>query len=383
MNGSGKVRRYGLWLALTAVVTGSVAIWLFPRAMPLLTLGQRLTRQAALQQADSFFRLHDLAPEGAQKAVRFRSDDAVQTYIDLAGGGRDTLEALARGDAVALFTWDVRAFVPRNPREAEVEFATDGRVVGFRRLLADADVRPEVTDSAGLVLAKGVLADWLSEDTTRWRLVTSSYDTKKASGRVDRTYTFERRDRKVAEAPIRMDVVIAGDTPSAARPYVVIPDSFGRRYGEMRSANDLLALIAQAIGMLGFLILGVLVLRHYGVEGSVRWKPALLLGGLVGVLIAASGLNQLPGSWFGYDTATSPATFRATLMVSALLSGVGMGLLVGLTVAAAEAAARHAFPDHMDWWKAWRERGTRQVAGRVATKYSCLWRTASLCTCSG
>jgi len=369
VSGPARLRHPGLWLGVVGVVAAGAALWLFPRAMPLLTLGQRLTRQAALARADSFFRVHELAPAGARRAVRFEANDRLQTYVDLAGGGRDSLEALARGRDVALYVWSVRAFLPQDPHEARVDFATDGRVVGFRRVFAEADKRPEVTDSAGLAMAEGVIATWLREDTTRWRLVTSSYDTKQASGRVDRTYTFERRGRRIAEAPIRMDVVIAGDTPSEAHPYVVIPESFNRRYSAMRSANNLLALIAQGVGMVGFLILGVLVLRHYGLEGSVRWRPALLLGGVIGVLVAASALNQIPGSWFGYDTATSPLTFRATEILSAVVSGVGMALLVGLTVAAAEAVARHAFPRHLDWWSVWRERGTREVAGRVASGY--------------
>lgn len=368
MNAPVQVRRPGLWLFIIGAVAASAAVWLFPLAMPMLSLGQRMTRQAALAKADSFFAVHDLAPDGGRRAVRFQADDQLQTYLDLAGGGRDTLNALARGTDVALFTWSVRAFLPRDPHEARVSFAPDGRVVAFRRVFAEADERPEVTAEAGQAMAEDVIASWLGEDTTRLRLVTSSYETQKASGRVDRSYTFERTDRKIADAPLRMDVVIAGDTPARARPYVVIPETFTRRYGEMRSANDLLAAVAQ-VGMLVLLILGALVLRKYGLEHSVRWKPALLLGALIGALILAAGLNELPGSWIGYDTATSPTTFRVTLILTAILDGAGLAFLVGLTLAAAEAAARHAFPRHLDWWKVWKNRGTREVAGRVASGY--------------
>jgi membrane protease YdiL (CAAX protease family) len=363
-----KVRRPGLWLALAAVVAGSIALWSFPRAMPILALGQRLTRQAALQKADSFFRAHDLAPEGARTAVRFRSNDSLSTYIDLAGGGFDSLNATLRGRDVTLYTWSVRAFIPLDPHEARVDFAPDGRIVGFRRVLAEADRRPEVSAEEGRRLAEEVLASWIGDDPARWRLATSSYETRKASGRVDRTYTFERTDRRIVEAPIRLDVVIAGDLPAGARPYVVIPESFQRRYGEMRSANDLLALIAQAL-MLGYLILGAVVLRRYAIRREVRWRPALIVGGVIGALVFAAGLNELPGSWFGYDTATSPGTFLATQAIEALVGGVGLVLLVGLTVAAAEAGARHGLPRHPDWWKVWEWRGTREVAGRIATGY--------------
>jgi hypothetical protein len=368
MSNSSQVRRPGLWLAVVGVVAALAAVWLFPRAMPTLSLGQHMSRQSALARADSFFAAHGLAPDSARRAVRFQGYDSLQTFVDLAGGGRDTLNALASGKDVALFTWRVRAFVPGDIHEARVSFALDGRVVAFRRILPETEARPEVTSEVGQSMAEDVIATWLREDTTRWRLVTSSYETQHASGRVDRTYTFERRNRRIADAPIRMDVLIAGDLPAAARPYVVIPESFRRRYGEMRSSNDLLAIIAQ-IGMLAFLILGALVLRKYGTEGSVRWLPALLLGGVIGALILAAGLNELPGSWFGYDTATSPGTFRATQIEFAVLGGAGLALLVGLTLAAAEAAARHAFPRHLDWWKLWKYRGTREVAGRVASGY--------------
>jgi len=361
-------RRPGLWLLLVATAATATAVWSFPSAIPTLALGQRLTRQAALQRADSFFAAHELAPEGSRRAVRFRGNDSLRTYVDLAGGGRDTLNALLRGTDVAIFTWSVRAFLPRDPHEARVDFAPDGRVVGFRRVLAEADERPELSADDGRRLAEEVATRWLGHDLSRWRLATSSFETRNASGRVDRTYTFERTDRRVADAPIRMDVVVAGDLPTEVRPYAVIPEAFQRRYGEMRSANDLLALIAQA-GLLGFLILAAFVLRHYAVEHRVRWRPALLVGGTIGALACAAGLNGLPGSWFGYDTATSPGTFAALVVMEATIGGALLALVVGLTVAAAEAVARHAYPLHVDWWKAWRHRGTRQVAGRVASGY--------------
>ncbi len=63
---------------------------------------------------------------------------------------------------------------------------------------------------------------------------------------MDRTYTFERIDRRIADAPDPHWTWSSPETlPAGAHPYVVIPESFQRRYGEMRSANDLLALIAQ------------------------------------------------------------------------------------------------------------------------------------------
>jgi hypothetical protein len=366
---TGSSARIGLALGGIALAAGALALWFFPRAFPLLALEQRMTRQLALQRADSFFRARDLAPATTRTAVRFGADDSLLTFVDLAGGGKDTLDAIVRGHDVAPFTWSVRAFAPLDPHEARVHFAPDGRVTGFRRDFAEADTRPALSPDSAQRLAVQVLSTWLGEPLARWRSVTSSYVTRKTSGRIDRTFTYERSDRKVGGAPIRLDLVIAGDTPSAARPYVVIPETFQRRYGEMRSSNDLLALIA-ILGMLAIGIAGALMLRRYAKEGRVRWRAPLVVGGVIGALLVGSGLNEIPSSWYGYDTATSPLVFEATILAGAILAGALMGVVVALTLAAAEAATRHAFPAHLDWWKLWANRGTREVAARVAGGYT-------------
>jgi len=361
--------RIAILVGAVGLAGAATAAWLFPRAFPIVALKQSLTRDVALARADSFFRAHTLAPAGARKAVRFQGNDSLRTFVELAGGGHDSLNALVRGNDVAPFTWSVRAFVPDNPREARVHFAPDGRIIGFERKLADADRRPTVSADSGQRLAELALNTWIDDRGNRWRLAAASYETKKTSARVDRTYTFERVDRRIAGAPIRAEVVIAGDIPARIRPYVEIPESFRRRYAEMRSWNDLLALLA-TLGILGVAIIGMIALSRFARERSVRWREPMMVGLAIGVLALAAGLNELPGSWFSYDTAMSPATFQAEQILLALVFGVSTALLVGFTLAAAEAATRNAFPRHLDWWKLWRFRGTREVASRVGGGYA-------------
>jgi membrane protease YdiL (CAAX protease family) len=361
--------RFTIFVVAIAVAAAATAAWLFPRALPIVALEQSLTRETALSRADSFFKAHSLAPARARTAVRFQGNDSLRTFVELAGGGADSLNALVRGRDVAPFTWSVRAFVPGDPREARVRFAPDGRIIGFERKLADADRRPAVSADSGQRMATRVLDTWIDDRADRWKLVTASYETKKTSGRIDRTYTFERVDRRVGGAPIRAEVGIAGDTPSRVRPYVDIPESFRRRYAEMRSWNDLLALLA-TLGFVAISIGGIVALNRFARQRSVRWREPIVVGAVIGALTLATGLNDLPGSWFQYDTAMAPATFRAINLLLSIVAGAATALLVGFTLAAAEASTRHAFPRHLDWWKLWRYRGTREVASQVGGGYA-------------
>jgi membrane protease YdiL (CAAX protease family) len=352
-----------------AVAAAATAAWLFPRAFPIVALKQSLTREVALARADSFFRAHSLAPAGARTAVLFQGNDSLRTFVELAGGGHDSLNALVRGNDIAPFTWSVRAFVPGDVREARVHFAPDGRIIGFERKLAESDRRPAVSADSGQRLAEHALDTWIDDRADRWKFVTASYETKKTSGRVDRTYTFERVDRRIGGAPIRTEVAIAGDTPARIRPFVEIPESFRRRYAEMRSWNDLLALLA-SLAILGVAIVGIIALNRFARERRVRWREPMMIAVVIGGLALAAGINEMPGSWFSYDTAMSPATFQATRVLLAVLLGLMTALLVGFTLAAAEASTRHAFPRHLDWWKLWRFRGTREVASQVGGGYA-------------
>ena len=358
-----------LVVAVVAILAATTAVWLFPRSLPIVSLGQQITRDVALARADSFFLAHDLAPLKARKAVHFDGNDSLRTFVELAGGGADSLNALVRGRDVAPFFWSVRAYLPKDAHEAKVDFAPDGRVIGFSRTLPEGDRRPPVAADSGEQLARSVLGTWVGERVERWKLITSSYETRKTSGRIDRTYTFERIDRRVGGSGIRADVVIRGDLPSRVRQYVDVPESFRRRYSEMRSANELIALIA-SLGALAIAIAGVVTLSRMSKTAGLRWREAMFVGGVIGVLTIAAGLNEMGGSWYEYDTAMSPAAFQARIAIGAIAMGLITGLLAVLTLAAAEVATRRAFPSQLDWWKLWRYRGTREVAARVGGGYA-------------
>ena len=90
-----------LLLVLTTAAAAT-ATWLFPRAFPILAIQDRLTRDEALQRADSFIVANDLAPDSARRGIQFTADDSLRTFIELAGGGKDSLDALLRGRDVAL-----------------------------------------------------------------------------------------------------------------------------------------------------------------------------------------------------------------------------------------------------------------------------------------
>lgn len=361
-------RRTALALVTVVIGGGAAAAALFPRALPILSVDQRLTGPIAVQKADSFARAHGLPRTGTRVVARFSADGKTQIFLDLEGGA-DTVRAVARGTDHALYRWQVRRFTPGDVHETNVTLAPDGRVIGFMRTLADSEPRPSLSVDSARALAERVREVWLAEPSAQWALVSSSYDTKPTSNRMDRTFVFERSGRRLLGAPLRLKVVIGGDLPIEASRSVDVPQTFERRFTEMRASNALLASLS-GIGQVALLFACVLALLRFSKDGGIRWRPALVAGGVIGLLMAGAGVNSLPLAWYDYDTATSAATFRLQSIGAVILAGLVTALLVGLTLAAAEAATRRAFPQQLDWWQWWKARGTRQVAGRVLGGYA-------------
>ncbi|MDF1503593.1 CPBP family intramembrane glutamic endopeptidase, partial [Roseisolibacter sp. H3M3-2] len=360
-----------------ALALGLVTRAVFARAYPLVDVGLRLGREEVMARARALAARDGLAAPSARAAARFASDEGLATYVDLAAGGRDAVRALAAAAVVALYAWDVRLFVPGDPRQAVVRFAPDGRPVGVLRSLAETDARPAVDEGAGRVAADSALARWGGGlPISAWRFTAASYTTQPRSGRVDRTYRYTRAGRAVGGAPVRAEVVVTGADTSrgvggaevlGVRSFVDVPETWTRRYGEMRASNDLYANLSTP-GVLVFFAGALLALVR--LRDQVRWRPALAVGALVGVLMMLSALNAIPLGWFGYDTATPTGSFLALNVIGAVAAGVATTLFVGGSVAAAELLTRRAFPHQADWYGFVRHRGTGEVAAHVVGGYA-------------
>ncbi len=356
-------------LTAITIVCVALALWLFPKAQPTIALKQELTRESAIDRARAFAIAHALPVTDARVAVRFEQNAETQTFIELEAGGKPAVNAeVNRGD-VSLFAWEVRFFRSGDPREVRITLAPSGRVLGFQDILADADARPALDSTQALARADSVRASWLALSGPAWRPISMSVKTVQPSGRLDRTITWERTDRKLGDAPLRIDIIVRGDRAGGARQYVKVPEPFLRRYAERRADNDLYALIASLFVPL-FAGLGIAALVGARKRGVVRWRPALIAGGVIGLALTLAQLNDIPGSYFGYNTALSPTTFLAQQWLLAVAVGVGMALASAVLLATGELLTREAFPEHFDWWSTARDAGTRPVAMRILGGYT-------------
>lgn len=366
-------RKPPLWiaLALAALVATAFSWRYFPSAFPLVSLDIRMDRQAALLAARQLAAERRLGPASFSEAASFSLDEAVQTFVELEGGGKPAFSALVADRFAAPYKWQVRHFNERDTGEVTFTFAPDGTANGFvERLPENAPGAALESPAAREIAEASARRDW-AVDLSVFKPVEQSED-RRTGGRVDHAFVYERPDRQMGDGRYRLRLVVGGDRLTALSYFIQIPEAFSRRYEEMRSVNTAIGIA----GSLGFLVIygvggiafGLFVL---GRQRWVIWKQPILWGILVALAQTAATINEWPLAWMQYDTALSTQSFIAQQASAAVLELLTNAALFSFSFMAAESLTRRAFPSHPQFWRIWSgpAPASPAIAGRTAAGY--------------
>jgi membrane protease YdiL (CAAX protease family) len=278
----------------------------------------------------------------------------VQSFVELEAGGTEAFGRMLTEGLFYPYTWKVRNFKEYETTETLVGFTPAGEPYGFvEKLPEDQPGAALASEEARSIADAAATASW-GVDLSQFELVETSQEVR-PSDRVDHTFVYERPSPTVGEeGRYRLRLVVSGDRFTELSHFVRVPESFQRRYEEMRSANNGIAAGATIGSAILFLFVGCgvglfLLLRERWVLWKQPVKWALFIGFFTGLVV----VNQMPLAWMGYDTAVSATNFTLQRLLIASIQFLGMGLVMAVSFMAAESLSRRAFPHHIQLWKIW------------------------------
>ncbi len=365
-------RRPAFWIILILLFIGGIffSINFFDKANPIVNLDISMDREAALASAQGIAKKYNLGPENFKTAASFSLDDDVKNYVELEIGGASAFNSMIAGDLFSPYTWKVRHFKPEETNETMIRFTPSGEFYGFAEKLPEDQPGQNLSADSALAIAekKAINAGIKLND---YELVENSQEVM-SGGRKDYTFVYERKDKQLKEAAYRLRLKLSGSKFTELTHFVKIPEAFSRKYDEMRSTNETLAMIATVAGailyVLGGVILGLfLLLRH----NWVVWKPAIFWGFFIAILMALLQINNWPLMWMSYDTAIAAQGFLMQQIVQLLILFLAEFLLLTLSFMAAESLSRKAFPEHIQLWRIWSKdvANTKPVYGQTFGGY--------------
>jgi hypothetical protein len=378
------MRRPAFWIALTILSAAAVAVGIkyFPSAFSIVALDITMDRERALADARRIADRDHLEPPGYREAASFALDEEAQTFVELEGGGKEAFTRMMRDRLYAAYTWRVRHFREGDPNEATIRFTPDGAPYGFvEKLREDAPGAALSSEAARAIAERDAAVRW-NVPLDAFGLIESGQE-RRTGGRVDHTFTYERRSPTLNEGRYRLRLIVSGDRLTELTHFLRIPEAFTRRYASMRSANDAIG-IGSVVGMALLYVFGGIGIGLFFMlrQRWVIWRPALIWGGIVSLLQALATVNELPLLWMTYDTAVPRATFLAQQAATVVAIFVGFGVFYALSFMAAETLSRRAFGSHPQFWRVWSGRSQApapahahapgasvQILGRTAGAY--------------
>jgi membrane protease YdiL (CAAX protease family) len=349
-------RRPWFWIVFAALGLGGAltATQLFSVALPNISIAITMDRGEALAHAAALAEEYGWGAADDRSAASFGLvDPEVQMYVELEGGGREAFAHLSERGLHEPYQWQVRRFAERRVEEVRLTFTPSGDPYGFRLRLSENDAAGGNMDPAvARTLAEATAVEW-GVEMQAYRLLESSQETF-PGGRVDHALVYERGDEMLVEARFRLRLEVAGSRVSELTRFVYVPEAFSRRYADVRATNDAIALVAQSVFMLLFVLLGAgvgsaLLLRRRWLE----WRAPLLWGAVIAFLFGLNTINQLPLSWMSYDTAVSASRFVLQQLGASVAIGLLGTPLVAFFLLAAESLGRRAFAGHLQQWRFW------------------------------
>lgn len=361
------------WLLLAALSLAATGFsWrYFSSGFPLLAVDITLDRQAALDRARVLASERSLGPTDFRAAASFGVDQAVQTFVELEGGGKAAFAALATDPLYKPYLWRIRHFKELEKNEVTLRFAPGGTPAGFVERLREDAPGAALTAADARTLAEAAAAREWNVDVAAFQAVEQSQE-RRPAGRIDHTFVYERADRQLGEGRFRLRLVASGDRLSEVTYFIRIPDAFTRRYDQMRSVNTAIGVAASLAVIIfyvgGGIAFGLFVLAR---QRWILWRQPVIWGIAVALAQTAARLNESPLAWMEYDTALSTSSFVLEMAAVGVAELVAYVVLFSLSFMAAESLSRRAFPDHPQLWKAWGPSSGRSsgVLGRTAAAY--------------
>lgn len=342
------------WLLLA--VTTIFSIWFsyayFEKAIPFVQLSITMNKDQAEHNAIVLAKELALNMEKYDHVTVFESDNILQAFVELEGGGKQAYRDMITNDYYQPYVWQVRFYKEKEIKEMFVFFTPQGRKYGFVQKLPEDLPGTNISKAKAQFLAEKFVKSW-DIDLKKYKQV--EYEQQVQTGkRVDHTFVYERQDVTLGKGLIRFKTIVSGDQVTSLQHYVKIPDEFNRRYAEMYSQNVILAQFARTsalilyIFIIGLFSLLFLYRRRYFLIVS-HGKMWLLLG----FISLISTINGLPLIWTHYATTSIKAVFLLQvfgMMVAGVLFQVAfMGTIVWL----AEAISRYVFGEQIQFFKLW------------------------------
>lgn len=284
----------------------------------------------------------DPETQRALRSVTFSYDDDAKSFLEYELGVAKANELMVK--EIPVWYWRVRLVRELQQEELRVWINPEGKLAGVDHDFENDREIPSLTHEQAEKAARKFVEEEAGNSLDGFELIKDEESQKPK--RKDHSFTFEDTKKDYKGAKLRVFVGLAGNKIESYNRYLHVPESWERKFADIRSYNSMLARIAQ-IFMTLLMLVSVFAFGWAVMTGNIRWFPVIIIAliySLVPFLDTVNNWNELAD---GYDTTITFGSYLSTEVVKALVRIVPDAFGAIILFGAAEALYRKTFPDHV------------------------------------
>ena len=300
-----------------------IFVLFYNKAFPSASIRLNVNRKKAIEIAETFIKAQGFDLSEFDRTVIFESDYYASIYLQKTQG-MEKLNQLVR-EGIPIWFWQVRWFKDLEKEGFLVHISpSNGEIVFYKHSILDNDIGANLTKAEAMEIAKSKIYSQ-GIDLDDYDLKDSSEEKQK--NRMDHYFNWEKKDYKLEEATLRINVSIFGDKIGRYGRYLKIPEIFSRYLKKEFSFGGMLSMGTTLIKFL-LTILAIFILVFKNQKMNVNTRFWLICGCIIVFLKLMNFFNNIPLLWtFYYDTMSKPVFFISSFM-SQIKEAVSSGLMV-------------------------------------------------------
>lgn len=314
--------------------------------------------------------------KGSIKSTEFSYDNEAKTFLEseLSLSQANTLMK----ERIPVWFWSTRFCKEFQQEYMYVYLRPDGSLHHFYHWLENDRTIPTIPKDEALKLARDFVEGKGGIKVSDWKLVVNQSITQ--LHRTDYSFVWEDQSAEWNGARMRTSAYVAGNKVTRFYHYLYEPETWERKFNTMRSYNRLLQNIASFFSLLISIAYAFVFLWAF-VTKQIRWRFALLCGGLMAALVLFDAINELEISVANYGPEGSFQAFLISLAMRTFFSAVGSFFSTAVLFSTAEVTYRLFFRRHVAMENLFTSRALRSpqilaalIVGHCAFGISLLWQ---------
>jgi hypothetical protein len=314
----------------------------YPQVFPSASIDLKVPRQEIQKQSLAFANTLGYDTKGSIESTIFSYDDQAKTFLEYELGLNEANRLMSNN--LPVWYWSTRICKVHEYAEFSANISPQGRLLSLSHTINNDLKLPSISREKAQALATSFIEKDAGVNLAKYKLIEVS--TTKQPFRSDHYFTFEDQSQSYKGAHVRIGAGVSGNKLTSYGMYLHVPESWSRKFEELRSYNEALKDIASVFYLLLNIgtFFGIIIVFT---KGQLRWKFTILGSIAMAVLSFLDSLNSMPSYIHSYNTEVTYQNYLLQVVFQALMSAFTQLVQSFALLGSAEAIYRRLFPEKL------------------------------------